>query len=87
MLNPAPVLENNRHKLLWDFDIHTGQLIPARRPDLIKIEKKKKKKRERNCKIVDFAVPADQRIKLKNLKRRIMPRTCLGIETIDGTCR
>ena len=23
MHNPAPVLENNTHKLLWDFDIHT----------------------------------------------------------------
>ena len=23
MHNPAPVLENDTHKLLWDFDIHT----------------------------------------------------------------
>ena len=35
MHNPAPVLENNPHKLLWDFDIHTDHLISARRPDLI----------------------------------------------------
>ena len=34
MLNPAPVLENNTQKLLWDFDIHTDHLISARRPDL-----------------------------------------------------
>ena len=27
MLNPAPVLENDTHKLLWDFDIHTDHLI------------------------------------------------------------
>ena len=46
MHNPAPVLENNTHKLLWDFDIHTDHLISARRPDLIIINKKKKKKRE-----------------------------------------
>ena len=32
----------------------------ARRPDLITIEKKK-----RTCRIVDFAVLADQRVKLK----------------------
>ena len=51
--NPAPVLENDSHKLLWDFDKQTDHLIPARRPDLI-ITKKKKK---RTCKIVDFAVP------------------------------
>ena len=57
MHSPAPLLENNTHKLLWDFDIHTDHLISARRPDLIIINKK------RSCKLVDFAVPADQRIK------------------------
>ena len=57
MHNPAPLLENDTHKLLWDFNIQTDHLTPARRPDLIIINKKKKKKRI--CKIVDFAVPAD----------------------------
>ena len=42
MHNPAPVLENDTHKLLWDFDIQTDHLISARRPDLIIINKKKK---------------------------------------------
>ena len=37
----------------------------ARRPDLIIIKKKKK-----ICKIVDFAVPADHRIKLKECEKR-----------------
>ena len=60
MHNPAPVLENDTHNLLWDFNIQTDHLIPARRPDLKIINKKK-----RICKIVDFAVPADHRIKLK----------------------
>ena len=41
MHNPAPVLENDSHKLLWDFNIQTDDLIPARRPDLIIINKKK----------------------------------------------
>ena len=40
MHNPASVLENNTHKLLWDFDIQTDHLISARRPDLIIIKKK-----------------------------------------------
>ena len=44
--NPEPVLENDTHKLLWDFVIQTDHLISARRPDLIIINKKKKKKRE-----------------------------------------
>ena len=60
IINPAPVLENATHKLLWDFNIQTDYLIPTRRPDLIIINEKK-----RTCKIVDFAVPADHRIKLK----------------------
>ena len=41
MHNPAAVLDNDTHKLLWDFDIQTDHLILARRPDLIIIKKKK----------------------------------------------
>ena len=67
MHNPAPVLENDSHKLLWDFDIETDQLISARRPDLIIINNKKEKK---ISKIVDFTVPADHRIKLKEYEKR-----------------
>ena len=67
MHNAAPVLENDTHKLLWDFDIQTDHLIPARWPDLIIINKKKKKK---ILKIVDFAAPADHRIKLKECEKR-----------------
>ena len=71
MHNPAPILENNTHKLLWDFNIHTDHLISARPPDLIIFDKKKKKKKEKKtCKIVDFAVPADHRIKLKECEKK-----------------
>ena len=63
MHNPVPVLENDSHKLLWDFNIQMDNLIPARGSDLIIINNKKKKKRI--CKIVDFSVPVDQRINLK----------------------
>ena len=61
----APVLENDTHKLLRDFDIHTDHLISTRRPDLIIINKKK-----RTCNIVDFAVPAEYRIKLKDCEKK-----------------
>ena len=64
MHNPAPVLENATHKL-GDFNIQTDHLIPARRPDLIIINKKK-----RTCKIVDFSVRADHRIKLKECEKK-----------------
>ena len=65
MHNPAPLLENDLHKLLWDFNIKTDHLIPARRPDLIIINKRK-----RICKLVDFAVPAVHRIKLKESEKK-----------------
>ena len=47
MHNPAPVLENDAHKLLWDFDVQTDHLISGRRPDLIIINKKKPKKQKK----------------------------------------
>ena len=65
MHNQAPVLEIDTHTLPWDFDIQTDHLISARRPDLIIINKKK-----RTCKIVDFAVPANHRIKLKECEKK-----------------
>ena len=40
MHHPASILENDTHKLLWDFDIQPDHLISARRPDLIIINKK-----------------------------------------------
>ena len=39
MHKSAPILENDTHKLLCGFDIHTDYLISARRPDLIIINK------------------------------------------------
>ena len=68
-LEPRPIW-NDTHKLLLDFDIHTDNLISARRPDLIIITKKKKKKEKKTCKIVDFVVTADHRIKLKEREKR-----------------
>ena len=65
MHNPESVLENEMHKLLWDFETQTDHLILARRPDLVIIKKK-----ERTYKIVDFAVSVDHRIKLKESEKR-----------------
>ena len=42
---------------MWDFSIQTDHVIEARRPDLAAVDKK-----ERSCKIIDFAVPGDSRI-------------------------
>ena len=54
-----------RKWLLCNFNIQTDHLIPARRPDLIINNKKK-----RICKIVDFAAPADHRINLKECEKK-----------------
>ena len=62
MHNPAPVLENDTYKLLWDFDIYTDHLISARKPDLIIINSSKKKKENlQNC---------DHRINLKECEKK-----------------
>ena len=47
--NPAPVLQNDTHKLLWDLDIHMDHLILTTRPDLIIINKKKENLQ--NCRL------------------------------------
>ena len=65
MHNPAPVLENDTHKLLWDFNIQTDHLFPGRRLDLIVINKK-----EKICKIVDFTVPVDDRLNLEESEKK-----------------
>ena len=42
MHNPAPVLEDPTHKILWDFVRQLDHLLSARRPDLIIISNKKR---------------------------------------------
>ena len=54
---PESVLENEDYKI---FSIQTDRVIEARRPDLVVVDKK-----ERSCKIIDFAVPGDSGIEEK----------------------
>ena len=60
--DPESVSEIEDYKILWDFSIQTDHVIEARRPDfdLVLIDKK-----ERICKVIDFAVPGDSRIEEK----------------------
>ena len=66
MQKPESVLKNEMHKFLWGFEIQTHQLIPARRQDLLTINKKTK----RTCLLVDFAVSADHKVKIKESEKR-----------------
>ena len=54
---PESVLENEDYKISWDFSIQTDHVIEAWRPGLVLVDKK-----ERSCKIIDFAVPGDSRV-------------------------
>ena len=54
---PASVLENETHKLLWDFAIQTTKLW--------NIQQKK-----RTCRILNFAVPVDPKVKLKEREKK-----------------
>ena len=59
---------------MWDVSIQTDHVIEAWRPDLVVVEKK-----ERSCKIIDFAVPGDSRIEEKE-KDKIEKYQDLGTE-------
>ena len=57
---PDSVLENEDYKMLWDFSVRTDHDIKARRPDLLIIDKS-----EKNCQIIDVAIPEDGRVRAK----------------------
>ena len=51
------VIENEMHRILWDFEIQIDHSNLTRKPDLVFIKKKK-----RTCYLVDFSVLADYRM-------------------------
>ena len=70
MHKPESVLQNETYTFLLDFE---KDLIQARRPNLVifnKKEKKKKKEKRGTCRITDFAIPEDQRVKIKENEKR-----------------
>ena len=50
------VVENEHVKVLWDFNTYVDKYIEARRPDIIVVKKK-----EKECLLIDIAVPGDAR--------------------------
>ena len=62
---PESVLENYKSQVIWDFEVQTDHETQARRPDLIIVDK------ERNtCQILDFAIPGDHRVEMKEKEKR-----------------
>ena len=61
---PESVMENEKVKLLWDFDIRTEKVIRAHRPDLTLIDKGRNK-----VSLIDVAVPWDSRVEEKEREK------------------
>ena len=60
MHNLESVLENETHKILWDFQIQMARWL-----DLVIVNKE-----NRTYQIVNFTVPVDNRVKLKESQKR-----------------
>ena len=56
-------MEDDDVILIWDINIQCGNVIKARRPDLILVDKKAK-----SCVIIDVAIPGDCRIRKKEIE-------------------
>ena len=73
-LNICPGILTSK-RVVWDFAIQTDHLIWARRPDLIIINRELAEEwtynnKQRTCRGVDFAVPANHNIKLKEREKK-----------------
>ena len=62
------VRENEMHEVLSNFEIQKDHLISARRPELVRVNKKKKKRESAEWRA--FTVPADNRMKIKESEKR-----------------
>ena len=63
MRKREPVQENETNEIISDFEIQTDYLMSARRTDLVI-------KYKRTCRIVNLAVSADHRVKIKENENR-----------------
>ena len=59
-----PYVENESIKVLWDININTDYEIEHKRPDIVA-----KLISEKECLIIDIAVPGDTRIKQKEQEK------------------
>ncbi|XP_078808275.1 uncharacterized protein LOC144994388 [Oryzias latipes] len=57
---PPKVVENERAKILWDFQIQTDRMVMANQPDIVVVDKE-----QRKAVVVDVAVPSDGNIRKK----------------------
>jgi len=60
---PPKVVENDRAKILWDFQIQTDKQVMANEPGIVVADKLQKK-----AVMIDVAIPSDSNIKKKEHK-------------------
>ena len=65
MHKPESVPENEKNKIVRDFEIQTDHLSLTGRPNQMLVNEKK-----RTCRMVDFVVPADYRVNIKESEKR-----------------
>ena len=58
------VMENEKVKILWDFNTYVNKLIKARRPDIVVVKEDLKE-----CYTVDIAIPGDIQELARELSR------------------
>ena len=57
-------MEGDDVSLIWDINIQCDNVVEARRPNLILVDKK-----EKSCVITDVAIPGDCRIREKEIEK------------------
>ncbi len=57
---PPKVVENDRAKILWDFQIQTDKMVVANQPDIVVVDKQWKK-----AVVIDVAMLSDSNIRKK----------------------
>ena len=61
---PEGAVEDDDVKLIWDINIQCDNVIEARRPDLILVDKMVK-----SCVIIDVAIPGSCKIREKKIEK------------------
>ena len=67
MHNQESILQNEPHKIFWDFEIKPHPLISAKRPDQVTVNNKRTVKKG-TCRIGKLALLDDHLVKLKESK-------------------
>lgn len=75
---PRPIVENDRVKILWNFQVQTDHHLRHIKPDIIVVDKTKNE-----ANIIDVAIPNDYRIAQKRLEKlRNYTDLCAEIKTL-----